>query len=192
MEQALASKWFIRMKLFSQFLYSYMQVRVAAFPYLSCVRSLNREYYGSVEQLVTGRKNLTRPPLWISCLWPSFVIPNWVPYIQSLGRFWHVNGGLRAPKTHDYSPKCYRGQKTVPWDALLGRGGMTQTQHHRRLKCASQSGIMLMIKLPSGHQTVSTIIELFMDDMGSHYVGRRMKHVNTVKPFGTLLYWVVQ
>lgn len=69
---------------------------------------------------------------------------------------------------------------------------MTQTQHHRRLKCASQSGIMLMIKLPSGHQTVSTIIELFMDDMGSHYVGSRMKHVNTVKPFGTLLYWVVQ
>lgn len=25
-------------------------------------------FYGSVEQLVTGRKNLTRPPLWISCL----------------------------------------------------------------------------------------------------------------------------
>ena len=76
-----------------------------------------------MEQLVTGRKNLTRPPLWISCLWLSFVIPNWVPYIQSLGRFWHVNGGLSAPKPHDYSPKCYRGQKWFPEMHCWGVGG---------------------------------------------------------------------
>lgn len=75
-------------------------------------------YYGSVEQLVTGRKNLTRPPLWISCLWPSFVIPNWVPYIQSLGRFSHVNRGLRAPRL---LTKMLSGPKTVP--EMHCRGG---------------------------------------------------------------------
>lgn len=45
---------------------------------------------------------------------------------------------------------------------------------------------MLIIELPSGHKTVSTLIELFTDDMGSHYVGSRIKHVNTVKPFGSM------
>lgn len=60
-------------------------------------------------------------------------------------------------------------------------------QHHCRLKCASQSGIMLMVELPSGHQTVSTLMELFMADLGSQCVGSRMEHVNSGKHSVTLL-----
>lgn len=129
------------------------------------------ENYGSVEQLVTGRKNLTSPPLWISCLCPSFVIPNWVPYIPSLGRFWHVNVLLRALKHHNYS-EMLQGLKMVPWDAPFGEErGRRKHKHkaHHRLKCAFQSGIMLMVEPPSGHQTVLSLIELFTDDMGSHH-----------------------
>lgn len=43
-----------------------------------------------------------------------------------------------------------------------------------------------MIELPSGHQTVSTLIELFTDDKGSHSAGSGMKLVYTVNLFGTL------
>lgn len=51
-------------------------------------------------------------------------------------------------------------------------GGVREGPRHLcRMKCASLPGIMIMTQLPSGHQAVLTLIELFMDDVGSHYVG---------------------
>lgn len=81
--------------------------------------------------------------------------------------------------------KMLQGRKKGSLRCTAG-GVDTHATSLQTVKCASQSGIMLMIKLLSGHQTASSLIELFTDDMGSNYVGSRIKHVNTVKPFGTL------
>lgn len=144
---------------------------------------------------------------WIEVLWVSGAAGDWEEELNqasfvdqlSLAELCHSKLGPLHPEPGEVLTCKWRAEsskaprllskmlqepKTVPWDAPLGV--RKHTQPHHRLKCASQSGIMLMIELPSGHQTVSTLIELFTDDMGSHYVGSCMKHVNSIKSIGIL------
>lgn len=94
------------------------------------------------------------------------------------------DSALQSPTiTHQNATEAKNGSLRCTAGGLEGG---THMQHHCRLKCASQSGIMLMVELPSGHQTVSTLMELFMADLGSQCVGSRIEHVNSGKPFATL------
>lgn len=54
--------------------------RVAACQSHSRVHCLNGSTMGQWSSWLLWGRTFTRSLLWISCLWTSFVIPNWVPY----------------------------------------------------------------------------------------------------------------